>query len=451
MSGSGPPRLPDDFTDVTTLHEGGRTHVLRARSALHGDVIVKVWNAHDDADRRAFLTEVTLHRALSPDASPHPGIVPFVAASDGGSSPLWLATRAGGMPLPAWLEGRRLTAQDAWRLSSDILDGLAALHERRIVHGDLTPANILVHNGRASLCDLGMARHTGDDDLGEQMGTPEYMAPELVQRMGRHPDVKSDVYAAGAILEDIYSNVECPPTVDHLLTTKAQSQRPADRPTDAADFASRLAQVAQPAGARRQPRRSRGVLAGMAAAAVLVAAVGAWSVMSNAGSSPSGGASGVVTTPLPTPTRVFTIDDPGEGAAVDSPLTVSGRQDLAPNETLWVVTRRGSERYQILLTNTMALVPNSDRWHATFTLGDGKCDEGHSFTILLVALKTNSPLLDRAALEASRGAPTLEYLALPDGLTVKSAIRVNLKQFLDDHDSCGGSGQLIEEPMDEST
>lgn len=79
--------------------------------------------------------------------------------------------------------------------------GLAAAHERRITHGDLTPLNILrMPDGRLALSDFGMAR-TDDESTDLHGGTPSYAAPEVM--LGAAPDRRSDVWQLGLVLHEV--------------------------------------------------------------------------------------------------------------------------------------------------------------------------------------------------------------------------------------------------------
>ena len=91
-------------------------------------------------------------------------------------------------------------------IADQILDVLAAAHDRGIVHRDLKPANLfLCRDGAVKVLDFGIARVLHDNDqrltaTGMMMGTPAYMAPEQARTSGKQVDGRSDVYSVGATM-----------------------------------------------------------------------------------------------------------------------------------------------------------------------------------------------------------------------------------------------------------
>ncbi|HET7279982.1 MAG TPA: serine/threonine-protein kinase [Dermatophilaceae bacterium] len=80
---------------------------------------------------------------------------------------------------------------------SPIARALATLHASGVVHGDVSPGNVLFdRSGRPSLSDLGVARAVGDRG-GGVYGTPGFAAPEL--ELGSPATPSSDVYSLGAV------------------------------------------------------------------------------------------------------------------------------------------------------------------------------------------------------------------------------------------------------------
>lgn len=78
-------------------------------------------------------------------------------------------------------------------------------HAQRVVHRDLKPSNVLVHwpSDTLKIVDFGLARteDAAATRTGLLLGTPQYMAPELLA--GARPDVRSDCYALGVMLFEL--------------------------------------------------------------------------------------------------------------------------------------------------------------------------------------------------------------------------------------------------------
>ena len=99
-------------------------------------------------------------------------------------------------------------------LFADVCDAVHHGHQKGIIHRDLKPANILVGNdGQPKVIDFGVARVTDSDvarttqqtQVGEIVGTLQYMSPE---QCAGHPDAidtRSDVYALGVVLYEVLS------------------------------------------------------------------------------------------------------------------------------------------------------------------------------------------------------------------------------------------------------
>ncbi len=122
-----------------------------------------------------------------------------------------------GVPLEPAKLGRVLLAHEVLRAARALLSGLAEAHAARIVHRDIKPANVIVPNGIAGLgelklLDFGIAQSehmaqleaefpTKSNEPKRALGTPAYMAPELLMGEGSSP--ASDVYAVGLVLFEL--------------------------------------------------------------------------------------------------------------------------------------------------------------------------------------------------------------------------------------------------------
>ena len=95
-------------------------------------------------------------------------------------------------------------------LAAEVLDGLVAAHDQRLVHRDIKPDNVLLspewedlRAGDVRLTDFGIARIVGDGPKTTTglLGTPEYMSPELLTTGAA--DLPSDVYGVGIMLYEL--------------------------------------------------------------------------------------------------------------------------------------------------------------------------------------------------------------------------------------------------------
>ena len=140
----------------------------------------------------------------------------------------------------------RLPGDKALEFARRLCAGLAAAHEKGILHRDLKPANIMIDGrGQLLIMDFGLAA-VADAITGHDIrsGTPAYMAPE--QRDGREVTVRSDIYALGIVLAEMFSGSR--PAADGRLTTTSKDVDPAIEqviqgcvdPTPAKRFASAL-------------------------------------------------------------------------------------------------------------------------------------------------------------------------------------------------------------------
>jgi predicted Ser/Thr protein kinase len=94
-----------------------------------------------------------------------------------------------------------------FEVAVQITEGLQAVHDAGIIHRDLKTPNIMTDAaGIARLMDFGVAKRVGEGAAtvtGQIVGTPEYMSPEQAQ--GHKVDTRSDIYALGIVLYEIFT------------------------------------------------------------------------------------------------------------------------------------------------------------------------------------------------------------------------------------------------------
>ena len=109
-------------------------------------------------------------------------------------------------------EGRKLKENEAMDLLSQMLDGLHYLHqEKGIVHRDLKPENFLLYNdgtrNKIKLIDFGFATYCKNDEtMNEQLGTPQYAAPEIFEQ--KPYTNKVDMWSIGIVLYNMVKGTQ---------------------------------------------------------------------------------------------------------------------------------------------------------------------------------------------------------------------------------------------------
>jgi tetratricopeptide (TPR) repeat protein len=188
--------------------------VWAARDRNGRSAAIKVAHSASELWRVRFAGEASALAALG---APHaPRVFAHDILPDGRA---WIAMeRIDGTRLAdemaSWISAPPL--ERALRVADAVLAPVAVTHERGIAHGDLTPENVFLRrtagpNGDehriAALIDFGLAGGRGGAPAstgpGRTMGTPGYMAPEILS--GEPGGAHADVYALGVILYELFT------------------------------------------------------------------------------------------------------------------------------------------------------------------------------------------------------------------------------------------------------
>ena len=187
----------DGFTIVEHIGEGEMGKIYRATDeSLHRDVAIKlIRGANDNASRERLRQEARAAAKLS-----HPHVAHVYALGFAHGQPYIVMELVRGEDLDVRLQREgRLDEYTVLRIALDIADGLYALHRNGQVHGDIKPANIVLgKDGRAKLVDFGLSGMVRRAPDGRIIGTPHYIAPELLK--GAPDSTRTDIYSLGATL-----------------------------------------------------------------------------------------------------------------------------------------------------------------------------------------------------------------------------------------------------------
>ncbi|TNF70627.1 MAG: serine/threonine protein kinase [Acidobacteria bacterium] len=120
-----------------------------------------------------------------------------------------------GVPITSYCDTNRLNTNERLELFTQICDGVQHAHHKGVIHRDIKPSNILVkiqdEKPTPKIIDFGVAKATAQrltertvfTELGQLIGTPEYMSPEQAEMTGLDIDTRTDVYSLGVVLYEL--------------------------------------------------------------------------------------------------------------------------------------------------------------------------------------------------------------------------------------------------------
>lgn len=201
--------------------------------------VYKVW----DEERAVYLAMKVLRQDLALDPIflrrfqrearalanlQHPHIVRFYGLEQDDLLAFLLMEYVDGVSLQAEIlrsQGKSLPLQHIKEVMEAVCSALHYAHHQGLVHCDIKPGNILIDKfGQIFLTDFGIAR--GMDMATSTMvgiGTPAYMAPELIK--GMDPTPQTDIYALGIVLYEMVTGGERPFTGERATITGTTAEK----------------------------------------------------------------------------------------------------------------------------------------------------------------------------------------------------------------------------------
>ena len=189
---------------LTKLGQGSMGTVYKARQlSLDRVVAVKILAPFLQKNTRfvsRFIKEAKVLARLN-----HPNIVQCIDVGvSEGQYYMTMEYCDGPTVLELIRRGGRLGEDRSVRIALQVARALEHAYAHSLIHRDVKPDNIMiVRNGVAKLCDLGLVKDldsAGEStDAGSTMGTPNYISPEQA-RGDEHIDCRSDIYSLGASL-----------------------------------------------------------------------------------------------------------------------------------------------------------------------------------------------------------------------------------------------------------
>jgi serine/threonine-protein kinase len=220
--------LAERYRMVGPLGKGGMGEVYRADDLKLGlPVALKFLpeSVQDDPDRlERLFNEVRLAREIT-----HPAVCRVHDVGEVLGQHFISMEYVDGEDLASLLRRiGRLPGDKALEIARQLCAGLAAAHDKGVLHRDFKPQNVMLDGrGKVRITDFGLATlaaRTGDD---VRSGTPAYMAPEQLE--GREVSERSDVYALGLVLYELFTGRRA--VTGRSLEEVARQQREQEPPT----------------------------------------------------------------------------------------------------------------------------------------------------------------------------------------------------------------------------
>jgi serine/threonine protein kinase/tetratricopeptide (TPR) repeat protein len=215
-----PPERIGNFRLLQKLGEGGMGEVWEAEQEqpVRRRVAFKLikWGMDTKEVLARFESE---RQALA--LMNHPSIAKaYEAGSTDEGRPFFAMEYVRGVPLTDYCDAHRLSTRERLALFMRVCEGVQHAHQKGIIHRDIKPSNILVavEDGRPvpKIIDFGVAKATSQrltertlfTELGQWIGTPEYMSPEQAELTGLDVDTRSDVYSLGVVLYELLAGAQ---------------------------------------------------------------------------------------------------------------------------------------------------------------------------------------------------------------------------------------------------
>jgi serine/threonine protein kinase len=191
-----------DYDIVEQIYEGSRTVVYRAvQPANQQPVVIKVLRSEHPSfsELVQFRNQYAIAQNLD-----IPGIVQPLSLAPHSNGYVLIMEDVGGISLRQFARGQSLTVEQFFPIALQVTDILQQLHQQRVIHKDIKPANILIQPETLDikLIDFSIAsllpRETQEIQNPNGLeGTLAYLSPEQTGRMNRGIDYRSDFYSLG--------------------------------------------------------------------------------------------------------------------------------------------------------------------------------------------------------------------------------------------------------------
>jgi len=197
-------RMISHYNILEKLGEGGMGVVYKAQDTTLDRVVALKFLPHylvSDANEK----ERFYHEARAASALNHHNITTIYEIAEHDNQLYMAMEYVKGKTLKHVIEHEPLPMKKVLNIAIQVCDGLAAAHEKKIVHRDIKSDNIMITlKGQVKITDFGLAKMKGATKLtkaGSTLGTAAYMSPEQAQ--GEDVDHRSDIFSFGVVLYEL--------------------------------------------------------------------------------------------------------------------------------------------------------------------------------------------------------------------------------------------------------
>jgi serine/threonine protein kinase/tetratricopeptide (TPR) repeat protein len=190
-----------DHPNIAKVLDAGQT----------GERREELGDRRDNPDARGL--ELGVRSQAESEVSPSPNSSLLTPLSS--SRPYFVMELVKGVPITKFCDEQRLTPRQRLELFVPVCQAVQHAHQKGIIHRDLKPSNVMVclYDGRPvpKVIDFGVAKATGQKltertmftEIGQVVGTLEYMSPEQAELNQLDVDTRSDIYSLGVLLYEL--------------------------------------------------------------------------------------------------------------------------------------------------------------------------------------------------------------------------------------------------------
>ncbi|MBX3365519.1 MAG: protein kinase [Phycisphaeraceae bacterium] len=208
----------DAYRLISLLGEGGfgLVYLAEQEQPVRRKVAVKLIKPGMDTRQVVARFEAERQAMALMD---HPGVARiYDAGTTPAGRPFFVMEYVRGETLTSYCDTNRLNISERIRLFMEVCDAVQYAHHKGIIHRDIKPSNVLVTTDgprpQPKVIDWGVAKATQPDEdparvmmteVGQFVGTPEYMSPEQAALGPYDVDTRADIYSLGVLLYQLLS------------------------------------------------------------------------------------------------------------------------------------------------------------------------------------------------------------------------------------------------------